>query len=205
MRLTILLATLFSFMSTFGQEESYIDKGLIQAYGNIGFGSFNNSSNTNVYINSGLNYYVSNNVSIRSSLNYFVTSSGSSEDLFDQNHSQLVGCGIHLKTKNQLDPYLSIMPGLALSRVKRNANLLDDYPSLAFSENKSSINPLFAVGIGANYFANKIFNIYFHLQYASGKHFSDAEAISLNELKFSVGLGWHLWARNNRLSFKKPQ
>jgi hypothetical protein len=201
---TFLLTLLFPLMS-FAQETQYIEKGLIQLHGNIGFGSFVSGNGTNVYLNSGLNYFTSNSVSLNSDVNVFLASTSKNLNLFKMNHSLLVGSAFHLKTKGNIDPYLSLMPGIAVSRVRKEADLYDEYPSLEYSKFRPSANPIFAVGAGVNYFSNKIFNLYFHVQYVAGKHFSDAETLSLNEVKLSLGLGWHLWAQNNRLLIEKGQ
>ena len=190
--LTILFALLPFFACSQDESGQYIDKGLLRAQGNIAMGIPLGIGVNSLYIAGDLEYYTSKNISIKSGSFYllgYVNKLGY-ENRLDQNHSIFLGALYHFKTKNNLDPHVGIQPGFAISK-------LDDVSGV-------TVNPIFSVGAGFNYFGNRYFNLFTNVQYVVGKHYSDRAAVSLNELKISFGLGWHLWARKGYCKFDKP-
>lgn len=171
----------------------YVDYGLLRTQGNLAFGIPLNRNATDMYFAGDVDYYVKDNVSINGGIFYYVGQNGG-EDYFNKNHSLFAGMAYHFKTSNKLDPYVGFQPGLSLTQL----NLIGG------EEAETSINPLFSVNTGVNYFANRFFNVFVNVKYQTGKHYSEVSAKSLSELKLTLGLGYMLWARKGYCKFRKP-
>lgn len=194
MRIFLILLFLFPLLS-YAQDESgqYIDRGLLRVQGNIALGIPSGIGVNSMYIAGDWEYYISKDISIKSGTFYhlgYVNKLGY-ENQLGQNHSVYLGALYHFKTKNNLDPYFGIQPGFAISELVNSGNV--------------TVNPIFSISAGFNYYANRYFNLFSNIQYVVGKHYSDSPAISLNELKISFGLGWHFWARKGYCKFAKPE
>lgn len=172
------------------KNKRFVNKGLLSAQGNIAFGTMPGFTGTNMYIHGDLEYYVRQNVSIRSESYYFLgTQKGDAR--FAMNHSNFTGAMFHLKTSNSFDSYFGIQPGIVLSKINRQA--LDVSYASDASVYAMRLNPAVGISGGFNYYGLKFFHLFIHAKYVIGKHVSDAPAVSLNELKFTFGLGWNIW------------
>jgi hypothetical protein len=180
----------------------YVDNGLLRFQGNLAFGKPLTRTATNMYFAGDVDYYLKGNVSVNGGIFYFVNEYGG-QDVFKQNHSLFAGFSYHFPTNNHLDPYVGIQPGVSLSRLNSESLLFIDV--VAMSSFEASINPLFSVNAGMNFFANKYFNVFVNVKYQRGKHFSDVSAQSLEELKITLGLGYMLWGRKGYCKFRKPE
>ena len=203
----IFLAFILLPLCSFSQNDSgqYIDYGLLRMQGNIAMGTMLAQSTANYYIAGELEYYTSSSISIRGSSSFLL---GSTNTLtgFRANHSILLGALYHLKTKNNFDPFLGIEPGFAISKLCGCIYSDSEEPLLERKGSKrpTTANPIFTTALGFNYFANKYFNLFANVRLILGKHYSDIGAVSLNELKFSFGLGFHLWTKKGYCKFNKP-
>lgn len=194
-------------LSVFPQEtsEQYIDKGLLRAQGNIAMGSFLKSpSSSTYYISGDLEYYTSRSISVKGSSNFFLGGSQNDYLIFTKNHSILVGALYHFKTKGNFDPFIGLEPGFNLSQLEVNKDIRTLDAIVTASTFPATVNPIFVTSAGFNYYANKYFSLFANVRLVQGKHFSDITAVSLNEVKFSFGLGWHLWVRKGYCNFAKP-
>jgi len=194
----IILAFFLIPLFSYSQNESnqYIDKGLLRAQGNITMGTMLAQNLGSFYLTGELEYYSSSEISIRGSSSFLL---GSSDGIygFHTNHSVLIGALYHLKTKSHLDPYFGIEPGFSITKLCGCVVIKNPKPP-------TTVNPIFTTSMGFNYFANKYFNLFASVRFVAGKHYSDISAVSLNELKFSFGLGFHLWAKKDHFKFVKP-
>ena len=177
------------------EKKQFIHKGILRAQATISPGILlkENVLTTSIYGN--LEYYVADNVSIRGDSYYFLQSENNP---FEFNHSVSTGVSYHFKTKNHFDPYLAVQPGLAWSQ--RKSFVCDDFnlptggwgPCYDKTYNPSA-NPLISSAIGFNFYFQRVFHLFAEARYISGKHISDdSSPLSLNELRFSFGLGWNL-------------
>ena len=198
----ILLFCMVSFCSNAQFEKRYADYGLLRFQGNLAFGTPLTRSATNMYFAGDVDYYLKGNVSVNGGIFYFVNEYGG-QDVFKQNHSLFAGFSYHFPTSNHLDPYIGIQPGVSLSQLNSESLLFIDV--VAMSSFEASINPLFSVNAGMNFFANKYFNVFVNVKYQRGKHFSDIPAQSIEELKITLGLGYMLWARKGYCNFRKQE
>jgi len=207
--LFIIIACFFSLWSI-AQDESrydadfssrYVDDGLLRLQGNLAFGAPLTRNGTNMYFAGDIDYYVKGNVSVNGGLFYFVGEYGG-QDVFKQNSSLFAGLSYHFPTNNHLDPYVGIQPGVALSQLNSESTLFAEKADL--SSFRATVNPLFSINAGMNFFANRYFNVFVNVKYQRGKHFSDVSAQSLEELKLTLGLGYMIWTKGKKITFRKP-
>lgn len=175
----IFLLTLSGVEACFAQEEKkqFIHKGLLRAMATISVGSITKAS-----LHGNLEYYVADNTSLRGDTYYSLkTNTLHFADLSPylvSNHQTFAGASYHFKTKNHFDPYFGFQPGFALSQS---------------NSSKQTINPLLSPVLGFNIYFEKLFHLFAETRYVIGNHLSEAhEPISLNELRFSFGLGFNL-------------
>jgi len=203
----LILFTVLPLFST-AQDESgqYINKGLLRVQGNIALGTFlEGVSNSTYYLAGDMEYYTSKTISIRGSSNFFLGETQESLINFSKNHSILLGALYHFKTKGKFDPFIGLEPGFTLSQLTYNAEVLATYDLLVYQEFPTTVNPVFVTAAGFNYYADKYFSLFASIRLVTGKHYSDIAAVSLNEIRFAFGLGWHLWIRKGYCKFEKPE
>lgn len=147
----------------------------------------------NSYFHSTLEWCFDNRVSIRSDGSYFFTTQGDYKP-FKMNHSLLLGAFYHFPKKKS-DFYFGLQPGAAL--VQQNSYTYNDSTIL---NPRMKVAPIITATIGANYFFWKYMNMFVALKYVHGTHISDyGNSISLDELRISAGLGWHIqFTKKNR-------
>jgi hypothetical protein len=198
MKKIILLSVILSSLilgvagTSFSQEESgqYIHKGLFRSMGGIAPGIMLKENVSTVSLTGNVEYYIADNISLRGDSYFYMQGKDKSgKDPFEFNHSTFSGASYHFKTKNHFDPYFAFEPGIAIS--KKNPSLIT-VPEL-YSSGNASANPLLSSALGFNFYFQKWFHLFAEARYISGKHLSDATApLSLNELRFSFGLGWNI-------------
>jgi len=184
-------------------DKRYVDKGILRTQGNIALGSPVGSGGTNIYLGGELEYYVDPDVSIRGEIFYFLGDFGTNTT-FNHNHSGFLGALYHIKTNGHFDPYLGIAPGYAISQLKKQDLIFIAPYEGQISTYPVTVNPLLSFDAGFNYYANRFFNLFIHVKYVMGKHYSDIEPVSLNEVKMTFGLGYHIWATKKHVGFRKP-
>ena len=185
--------------ASFSQEEKkqFIHKGILRAQATISPGIMLKENVSTISIHGNLEYYVADNVSIRgdgyyglkiSEPNWDKVTFGGAFPFMYSNHSVFAGASYHFKTKNHFDPYLCLEPGMSLSQSVIGIGTTDGY-----LYSNTSINPLISPAFGFNFYFQRVFHLFAEARYISGKHLSDdATPSSLNELRFSLGLGWNL-------------
>ncbi|MBL4658126.1 MAG: hypothetical protein JKX73_09015 [Flavobacteriales bacterium] len=207
LRFIILLILIPNLSFSQNEKSQYIDKGLLRAQGNITMGTMLDYDVSNYYIAGDLEYYTSSLISIRGSWSHFL--GGGQWTNFDVNHSGVIGALLHFPTKGKFDPYFGVEPGFAISKYNGVTGFIDPSAGVTHILTTSSypvtVNPLFTTALGFNFYGDRYFSIFANVRFVQGKHYSDIAAVSLNEIKFSFGLGWHFWARKGYCKFEKPE
>jgi hypothetical protein len=182
------------------KKEPFIRRGLLRNEATFSTGSMFSQGVTNVYLQGGIEYYISDNVSIRGEGYYFVTSLGNFQP-FAFHHSVMSGASYHFKTKNHFDPYFGLAPGISITAMNVPTGIYCD-PGPCTGETmagKTNIDPLATLHLGFNLYFQRWFHLFMETNYIYGRHFSDYPAESLSELRFSFGLGWNIFV------LKKPK
>jgi hypothetical protein len=104
---------------------------------------------------------------------------------FKHNHSVFFGANYHFIKSNH-DFYLGIQPGVAYTQVKMLRGMDEQY---------ASTNPLFSSVVGYNFYVNSIFHFFVQTRLILGEHLTN-DVKSLNEMRFSAGLGFNLNAKH---------
>ena len=183
---TYFLIFLFPYFLSAQEEKSqYIRKGLIRSQGTIAPGILLKGNVSTISIYGTFEGYISDNISLRGDSYYSIKSP------FEFNHSIFSGASYHFKTKSHFDPYFAIEPGLSITKrpsfpVGETFAIVD--PTLY--DEKAFVNPLISSAFGFNFYFQKFFHLFVEGRYINGEHLSDTSIpISLNELRFSFGLG----------------
>lgn len=143
----------------------------------------------NSYFHSTLEWGFDNRVSIRCDGSYFFTTQGDLKP-FKMNHSLLLGAFYHFP-KNKCDFYFGLQPGAAM--VQQNDYTFNDS---TITDPKIKVAPIITAAVGANYFFWKYMNMFVSVKYVHGNHISQyGDAIPLDELRISAGLGFHFQFR----------
>jgi len=203
MKKIILIASLCTIATaTFAQDAParIVRKGLFRSMATISTGAVFGPGVTNIYLQGNFNYYVDDIASIRNDGFYFINELGE-EQVFNQNHQLFSGGSFHFKTKGSIDPYIAIQPGLAIASVwdryecPPNTNCPQIY---GLQQTKTAASPLISGVAGFNFYAQKFFHLFLEARYVQGKHLSKYGPTSLNELRFSFGLGWNINTIKNK-------
>lgn len=199
MKKIILLAAILSIAEgsfCFSQDEKtqYIRKGLIRSMATISPGIMLKDNISTISLHGNLEYYVSDNVSLRGDSYFFIKGERPNIYSLDFNHTTFSGAAYHFKTKGHFDPYLAVEPGISIAQASEKCP-----PDVVCIQSvwektySTTANPVFSSAFGFNYYFQRWFHLFGEARYISGKHLSDAPApLSLNELRFSFGLGFNL-------------
>ena len=197
-RLVILI--LFLPIITMAQNDNgFVAKGLLSAKGTLAVGFPTAYKGTNMYISCNAEYYLEDNISFRGGLYIFLGTSGA-EAVLKQNSTLFTGFYYHIKTKNHIDPYLGLEPGISWTQLKHPDNITDEFDVRAMSAYKSSASPVASIATGINFYATKWVHIFIEGKYQYGVHVSDLPAVSLSEFKLAFGFGFNLWAMKKKKS-----
>lgn len=195
-----LILSIFAFIlitPAFAQEQSnrFVHGGILRAQGTLATGSMLGPGNihgtNNIYLHGNLEYYIDDLISVRGDSYYFLNSLNG-DNILLKNHSSFAGVSYHFRTKNHIDPYFGIQPGLSITQANLNPCPEGAMCFLGPIPDKTSASPLLSGVVGFNYYAQKVFHLFIEARYQHGTHLSNMDPVSLSELKFSFGLGWNL-------------
>lgn len=176
---------------SFAQEsDRVIRKGLTAGKGTLAMGMPTDYEGTNMYVSGNLQYYVDDNISYRGELWFFLGSDGE-KNLFKQNSTLFTNFNYHIKTKNNIDPYIGIGPGFSWTQLKEPDNLAIVDNQFATSSYEATISPVASLTAGVNYYT-KWAHLFIEAKYVHGIHLSDTTPVSLNELRIAFGFGWNI-------------
>ena len=192
---TLFFVTLFlcsTFLFAQRREARFIHPGLIRNSLTITPATLFEPAVRNIYLHGTLEGYVDSSLSLRGDGFYFLNTLGTNKP-FKFNHSFFAGASYHFKTNNHFDPYFGIEPGVSITQLNTPEILTQGNEIFIIHESTTKANPLFSEVIGFNYYAPKWFHIFVEARYVSGRHMSGYSSTqSLNELRFSFGLGWNI-------------
>lgn len=180
------IAFLFAFigLSAHAQDDGegpYIHAGLIRAQATISVGALSDAEISPIYLHGNLEYYAEQNMSIRGDT-YFYLNNLEKSDTIGYYHSNFFGIGWHPAKKGYLDPYVGLQPGVGLLHREVEET----------GREFTKLSPLVSANIGVNYYAPKWFHLFLDARYVSGMITDHAARFSLNELRFSFGLGFNI-------------
>ena len=188
--------------ASFSQDEKkqFIHKGLLRAMATIAPGYMLKESISTISIHGALEYYVADNISIRGDSYYFLNSNQLMPEsgfpinysILNYNHATFSGVSCHLRTRNHFDPYFYFQPGISITNATTCLSIAP-FNGCGSSVEKTTANPLISFGTGFNFYFQRWFHLFGEARYVTGKYLSDAPTpMSLNELRFSFGLGFNL-------------
>ena len=137
------------------------------------------SSKSYFHLHGILEGYLSESISL-SGEGYYYEGGISGANEFRFNHA---GFSKHF-VKNNLDFYIGIQPGISFTKIRLNS------PENAGKE-KMGTNPSFSSVVGVNYFVGKYVHFFIQSRLVLSHHNTDVYR-SINELKFSGGLGFNI-------------
>jgi len=187
---TIILLILIPVLSLAQEKERVIRKGLVGGKGTLAMGMPTDYEGTNMYVGGNIQYYIEDNVSYRGEIWFFLASDGE-RNLFKQNSTLFTNFNYHVKTKNNIDPYIGIGPGFSWTQLKEPENLLLVDTEHRISSYNSNVNPVASITAGVNYYT-KWAHLFIEAKYVHGIHLSDISPVSLNELRIAFGFGWNI-------------
>ena len=193
MKKSVVLFLLFP-LALFAQEsERFVDKGLLGCKGTLAVGFPTAYKGTNMYISANMEYYTHKNISYRGGLYIFLGTSGE-DDVLAKNHTLFTGFYYHFKTKNHLDPYIGLEPGVSWTQLERPDSLFNEPYPYNISGYQQTLSPVASFSAGINYYATKWSHLFIEAKYVYGIHASDVPAVSLSEVKLAFGFGFNIWA-----------
>ena len=188
---------LFSFIGISQETGRFIAKGLCSGKGTLAIGSPTAYNGTNMYISGNLEYYLEENISFRGGIWMFLGTSGA-EDVFAKNSTLFTGFYYHFKTKNNIDPYIGLEPGISWTQLREPDNAtFQPYP-YNISTYPQSISPVASLAVGVNYYATNWVHLFIEAKYVHGLHTSDIPSVSLNEFRFAFGFGFNMWTNKKK-------
>ena len=200
----LLILILSGVDASYAQEEKkpFIRKGLIRSMATISQGIVMQDG-LSITLHGTLEYYVADNVSLRGDSYYFLPKQNNGPEIgpFEYNHAILSGASYHFKTKNNFDPYLAFEPGVAITKGQDNYFLFKEGQQALYLHpaGNATVNPLLSSALGFNLYFQRWFHLFGEVRYMTGKYLSHAAApLSLNELRFSFGLGFNLNLLKNK-------
>ncbi len=177
-------------MSMAQDNERVIRKGLAAGKGTLAMGMPTDYEGTNMYVSGNLQYYFQDNISYRGEVWFFLGSDGE-KNLFKQNSTLFTNFNYHIRTKNNIDPYIGVGPGFSWTQLKEPDHIMIVGNEHGLSDYKATINPVASLTAGINYYT-KWAHLFIEAKYVHGIHLSDIPAVSLNELRIAFGFGWNI-------------
>lgn len=183
-RTNLFIALLLS-QVVFGQEEDYIQAGLLKATATISPTSMLNRSVQNVYISGFAEYHLDKKLSLRGDIYWFVDgqSKTASPNLFiGQGTRTYFGAFYHF-SKNNWDKYIGFQPGIAILQPLEEVS----------TDAKLQASPSFAIHVGSTYYVWKYFNFFVDLAYVNSTYRGLASGSArTDEMILSAGLGFQV-------------
>jgi len=148
-----------------------------------------NNQDINIYLHGLVYFYPEPNVSVNGEVYWFLGGQ-EQQTMMAENSSLVFGVNYHFAKDGKFDPFVGVMPGLSLV----SAN---DYTLIRPVASEMSVVPLVTINAGLNFHLAKWCNAFVNLRYLKGtlvEHHN--EAISLDELRVSFGLGFNFYGKD---------
>ncbi|MCX7728891.1 MAG: hypothetical protein N2203_05405 [Bacteroidia bacterium] len=129
------------------------------------------------YLHGNLEYYCDHKISVYGDGYYFLGDMSKDNTVFNFNHSVFFGANYHFLNHNN-DFFIGFHPGVSLIQIKS----LSD---------KVSVNPLFSIGIGYNFFVSSFFHFFVMLKSTYGETIIPTP-LNVSDVRLSAGLGFNI-------------
>lgn len=202
-------AILLVFSAGYAQQSTtrqFTKHGIVRAQATISPGYMTVLKSSPVYLHGDLEYFLEEQISVRGDSYFYLTDLDDSRP-FEYNHSSFAGVLYHFKKERPFDLYLGIQPGASFANANRYRPLgLCASPTADCDlRSEPSVDPLISALVGFNFFADKYFHLHMGARYIYGTHRSKGVSpISLQEIRFSFGLGFNLNAKKKKSTIKNP-
>ncbi|MCE3294961.1 MAG: hypothetical protein K0R65_675 [Crocinitomicaceae bacterium] len=173
--------------SALAQEESLIRAGLIKATLTISPSKSLSSPNSYFYLHGILEGYLSESVSVSGEGYFYQGMIKGNKSEFAYNHSLFFGLSRHF-TKNNLDFYIGMQPGVSFTQLASDSLIL---------KAKTSVNPSVSAIAGLNYFVGKYIHFFIQSRLVLAEHQTDLPR-NISDLRFSAGLGFNINALKSK-------
>lgn len=166
---------------SFAQKE-IIRSGLLRAQLTYSASKMFKSNATHYYLHGNLEGYLNKRISLTGDGYYYLTNGGANATDVIFNHSAFFGAAYHCSNKAN-DFYFGVQPGLSFAQFSSTTFLL--------AKPQKGVSPLFSATIGYNLYFYKFFHFFVQSRLILGKH-NYYPTHSLNEIRFSAGLGFNI-------------
>lgn len=192
MRKIITILVFLPLISIAQDTTPFIARGLFSGKGTVAAGLPTAYKGKNMYFSGNLEYYLEDNVSFRGGIYFFLGSKDMAHP-FAMNSTLFTGYYYHFLTSNHLDPYLGLEPGISWSQLKKPDDPATETYPYNISKYPQSVNPVFSLTTGINYYASNWTHLFIEVKYIKGTHISDISAVPLDELRIAFGFGFNIW------------
>jgi hypothetical protein len=182
MRTRLLAISLLISSCAFAQDSTLVHKGILAGVGTVGVGIMPAHNISNAYVTGNIEYYAERSISIRGD-GYFFVNSLTNDSPLKQNSGIYFGAFYHFPTHSGFDPLIGFQPGATFARTTDSAFGKPD---------AGTLDPMFSMVVGFNYFAEKWFHIQANVRYVVGQESTRQAEYNLNELSFNFGLGFNI-------------
>lgn len=163
------------------QEKPIVRKGLIRSQLTISPANMLDYSVSPFYFHGSLEGFLTKNTSIAGEGYFSLGEISGEKTLFDFNHSTFFGGAYHF-SKDNSSFHIGIQPGVSFSRIRTTQG---------HKKGDMGISPLFSSVVGYHFFVHKFFHFFVQSRVILGQHLYN-KPVSLNEFRFSAGLGFNL-------------
>ena len=158
-------------------------KGALRSSGAISPGLMKDGDGANIYLHGNFDFFLSDHFSLRGDGFYYITTTGGF-NTFKKNHQLFSGFSFHAKPQG-FSPYAGMLMGRSFTELNT--------PGIVFDPDVMGVCPVVSPHVGFNFYGEKYFHIFAEARYVTGRHFPEhLPPFSLNELRFSFGLGWNI-------------
>lgn len=185
---TMLLAAMTATAQNNGQPE-IIRKGLLRAQGTITPAVMLNDGALNIYLHGDADFFVHRRVSIRGDGYYFLDTQGDGD--LKMNHGLFFGANYHFPAGSRFDPYIGLQPGASYVKASKVMPWGEDGADIDVTST-GNIVPNISVAAGFNFYVWKYLHFQVMTRYVHGRHAVPWGSRSLDEFRFSLGLGWNV-------------
>jgi hypothetical protein len=179
--ITLLLTSVLIQNTVSAQDKPIVRKGLIRAQLTISPATMLDYSESPFYFHGTLEGYLNKKTSLVGESYFYLGNISGESTVFDFNHSIFFGGSYHIAQDNG-SLYIGLQPGVSFARIITQSGQ---------ERGKLGVNPLFSTVVRYSFFVHRVFHFFVQSRLVLGQHLHN-EAVSLNELRVSAGLGINL-------------
>ncbi len=171
---------------SFSQKIWELRTGNIRSQGNLGAGFLSAQKPVAAYLNGEMELFVDNRFAYTGSICYSFKTIRKNQLGITDNHGLFAGANYHFMKPARFDPYIGLIPGISLVRVRFNGEERVESTPL-------SVVPVMSAQLGFNFYVGSIFNFFAKVQGIKGQFFSILpKPKNIDEIRIMAGLGWNL-------------